>query len=285
MELPTPKDFSRESIKKTVVKEALTHPATMYPGVIATLFGLAGLLFASPVLLVAAGGMAVAGASSIVVNYCFRYESVGRQYIEALSTRVLQQKENLVNSLVPDLEKCKQLGQGIFSQQCLTGLYQFNQAKTNYDEVKEILQKKLRGGELLYGRFMGTVEQVYLGVLDNLREIVNTIETMPDVAGSREQLETVINLASSEPAKRQIQAMLSRHDLRDAQMQKVESLLATNEEAITELERTIIAATSMKSDSRLSEVSHEEAIDQLKQVAERVYSMNQPNQSKNDLTL
>lgn len=282
MDLPTPKDFSKESIKKTVVKEALTHPATMYPGVIATLCGLAGILFSSPMLLVAAGGAAVAGAGSIVINYCFRYESVGKQYIETLSRRVLQQKENLVNSLVPDLDRCRKLDQGRYSQQCNLGLYQFNQSKQKYDEVKEILNKKLNGGELLYGRFMGTVEQVYLGVLDNLREIVNAVETMPDAIGSREQLETALNLAGSEPAKRQIQAMLSRHDLKDTQMQKVDSLLATNEEAITELERTIIAATSMKSDSRLSEVSHDEAIDQLKQVAERVYSLNQP---KSDLNL
>jgi hypothetical protein len=274
--LPSLKDFSKESINKAVVREALTYPLTMFPGVLAVLCGLAGTLFASPALLVAAGGCALTGAGCAVVNYCFRYEAVGRDYLESLSRSMLQEKENLINSLKPDLLSCDSIDQN----RCRQGLDQFTLAKEKYAEVKEILAKKLSEGELMYGRFLGSVEQVYFGMLDNLREIVNILQGLPDpLQGfpldsdvSEERLQEALNLATTEAAKRQVVAILKRFELREKQLQKVDDYLATNEEAITALEATIVAVSSMKTGTRLSDGDHEEAIEQLKSIAQRVYT-------------
>ena len=77
-EPPTLKDFSKESINKAVIKEALTHPASLFSGVLTLLFGLSGGLFSSPLLLGASAGAFLIGASSLIVNYCFRYDSLGQ---------------------------------------------------------------------------------------------------------------------------------------------------------------------------------------------------------------
>ena len=277
-DLPTLRDFSKESINKAVIKEALTHPAAMYPGVFAALCGLAGALFASPVLLVTAGGMAVAGVSSMVVNYCFRYDQVGRRYLENISRRMLQQRENLVNSLEPDLRRCKEIDDFCYEKECNQGLNQFSLAKEKYEEVLVILRKKLSEGELMFGRFMASIEQVYLGILDNLREMIGVIEGMPDAEGDPRELLRYLEKVQDENERRRVKAILKRFELRSAQLNKVAELLARNEEAITELESTIIVVSSMRTDPRLSDMDHEEAISQLKSIAERVSTLNNQSQ-------
>jgi hypothetical protein len=267
--IPTIRDFSKESINKAVISEALTHPASLYPGVITVLCGLSGILFASPWLLGASAGMFLVGAGSCVVNYCFRYETIGRQYIERLAHSMLRQKEDIINSLKSDLSECREVDEG----RCERGIDQFTLAKEKYSEVKEILSKKLGGGELMYGRFMGSVEQVYLGILDNLREIVGILRGLPDTEGNQERLQKAFNKTTDENDKRQISALLKRFDLRQAQLKKVDEFLARNEEAITQLEETAVTVSSMKTEERFSDVDHEDAIRQLREMAQRVSTL------------
>jgi hypothetical protein len=268
-ELPTIKDFSKESINKAVITEALTHPTSLYPGVVTVLCGVAGLAFASPWLVGASAGMLLVSAGSCVVNYFFRYESIGQNYLEKLSQSMVSQKEDLINSLKSDLTECKEVDEG----RCERGIEQFSTAKEKYAEVKEILSKKLGGGELMYGRFMGLVEQVYLGILDNLREIVSILKGLPDTEGDETKLRKALDKTSDENEKRQINALLKRFELQRTQLRKADELLARNEEAITQLEETMVAVSAMKTEDRFSDVDHEEAIRQLKDIAQRVSTL------------
>jgi hypothetical protein len=264
--LPALQDYSKESINKAVVKEAITHPLSMYPGVMSVLCGVAGALFASPVVLGAAGVCFLVGAGSVVANYCFRYESVGQQYLVNLSKNMLEHRENLINSLKPDLTQCDPVD----PERCRQGLEQFSLAKEKYLEITETLTHKLDGGELMYGRFMGLVEQVYLGLLDNLREIVEILQGIPDTEGDPKRLQKKLEQTEDENESRKLKALLKRFDLRNSQLKKVDELLARNEEAITELESTMVAVSSIKTDNKLADVDHEEAIQQLRGIAQRV---------------
>jgi hypothetical protein len=267
--LPTLQDFSKGSISKAVVKEALTHPITLYPSVMAVLCGVAGVLFTSPAWLLVAGGCLLASTGGAVVNYCFRFDSFGKQYLNNLSQSMLQQKDNLINSLKSELLSCE----SIDSDRSGQGLSQFSTAKEKYADVKEELGKKLNSGELMYGRFMGSVEQVYLGILDNLREVVGILHGLPDAEGNEQNLRKAFDKTNDENERRQIGAILKRSDLRRNQLKKADALLARNEEAITELESTMITVSEMKTEERLSEVDHEESIKQLKEIAQRVSSL------------
>jgi DNA repair exonuclease SbcCD ATPase subunit len=266
--LPTLKDFSKESISKAVFSEAATHPGSLYPGVLTVLLGVSGALFSSPLLIGASAGMLLMGAGSFVVNYCFRYDTIGKKYIQSLSDSMLSHKEDLIDSIQADLSECE-----TETDRCEQGIEQFHSAEEKYTEVKDVLSRKLGGGELMYGRFMGSIEQVYLGILDNLREMVTLIKSLPEAEGDEAKLKKDLEKVRDENKKRQISALLKRFDLRNTQLNKIDELLARNEEAITQLEETSVAVSSMKTEERFSDVDHEEAIQQLKDMAKRISAL------------
>lgn len=268
-ELPTLKDFSKESINKAVIKEALTHPASLFPGVLTILCGLSGALFSSPLLLGASAGIFLTGASSFIVNYCFRYNSLGRRYLESLSQSIIDQKASLIDSLQSDLSGCLSIDEN----RCQQGIDQFSAVKQKYTEIKHLLSAKLNDSELLYERFVGSVEQVYLSVLDNLREIIGIMQGLPDDEDPSKRIGRPKGEKPDEAEQRQIAAISKRHELRLAQLKKVDNLLAKNEEALTQLEEAAVAISSMRTEEKFSEIDPEESIRQLKEIAQKATTM------------
>jgi hypothetical protein len=220
-------------------------------------------------LLAASAGILLTGASSFIVNYCFRYDSIGRRYLESLSQSIIDQKASLINSLQSDLSSCL----GIDEDRCQQGIDQFSAVKQKYTDIRHLLSTKLSDSELLYERFVGSVEQVYLSVLDNLREIIGIMQALPD----DEEVPTLTTKSegreASEAEQRQIAAISKRHELRLAQLKKVDDLLAKNEEALTQLEEAAVAISSMRTEGRFSESDPEESIRQLKEIAQRATAM------------
>jgi hypothetical protein len=268
-ELPTLKDFSKESINKAVIKEALTHPTSIFPGVLTILFGLSGALFSSPLLVAASAGTLLAGAGSLVVNYCFRYDSIGRRYLESLSQSFIDRKANLIDKLQSDLSDLL----NIDPDRCRQGIDQFAAVKRKYDDLRRLLSTKLSDSELLHERFVGSIEQVYLSVLDNLGEIISIMQALPDDEGPPARPERAGGHEPDEAEKREIATITARRQLRLAQLKKVDDLLAKNEEALTQLEEAAVAISSMRTEGRFAEVDPEESIRQLKEIAQRTAAM------------
>jgi hypothetical protein len=264
-ELPTLKDFSRASINKAVLKEALTHPASLLPAVLTVLCGLSGALFSSPLLLGASAGIFLAGAGGFIVNYCFRYESIGRNYIESLSQSFIDQKASLIDGLQSDLSDCM----GIDEERCRQGIDQFSAAKQKYNDVKQLLSVKLSDTELLHDRFLGSVESVYLSVLDNLREIIGIMQGLPDDEEATIRAGKPKAGKPDEVEQRKMTAILKRQELRLAQLKKIDELLAKNEEALTQLEEASVTISSMRTQGRLSDTDSEESILRLKEIAQK----------------
>jgi hypothetical protein len=268
-EFPTLKDFSKKSINNAVIKESLTHPASLFPGVLTILCGLSGALFSSPLLFAASAGTFLTGAVGFIVNFCFRYDSIGRRYLDSLSQGIIDRKADLIKSLQSDLSGCL----GIDRDRCQQGITQFSAVDQKYTEIKHLLAAKLSDRELLRQRFVGSVEQVYLSVLDNLREIVGILLGLPDNEEDPRRIRKSNEQEMDEAERRQIAAISKRRQLRLAQLKKVDDLLAKNEEAFTQLEEAAVAISSMRTEEKFSDTGPEESIRQLREIAQRATSM------------
>jgi len=146
-----------------------------------------------------------------------------------------------------ELVECKSI-QGVehFAAQ---GAEQFTRIREKFENLREILAQKLNTGELTYGRYFGTAEQVYLSVLDNLRDVVNLLNSVSsidaDYINSR-LYELSKHKNPTEADKQEVETLNERKQLRESQSQKVDVLLTLNEKAMTQIDQTTAAIAEMK---------------------------------------
>jgi hypothetical protein len=272
---PTPStlsDFSQKAIQKAIRNEALTHPVTLFSGVATVLTALSWATFGMPAFLWAAFGAATISIGSLIVNYCFRDRILGETYVQKLNERFLRQKEDLLHSLHSDLEKCAEIPGA--EDHVAQGLDQFVKIKQSYDNLRELLEQSVGAGGLDYGRFWGASEQAYLGVLDNLRQMVTVLKSLvtidPDYITQRlRQLDDLDKLTDAD--KREQVTLEKRQQLREEQLRKVNDILTRNEEAITGIEEATAAlAATGAHDDTFADVDPETSIGQLRELAEKV---------------
>ncbi len=268
--LPGLDDYSADSIQQAVRRESFLHPLVLYPTAIGMLSGLAALLYNLPLLFVGMGGLLAVGAGTSVVNYFFREKSLTGKYLEKLSQKLRQEREQLLANLGTDLQTAaKTRGAEQYGRQ---GLEQYALIDKKYQRLRELLQKRFKAGELTYGSFLGAAEQVYLGVLDNLLKIVALIQSAetidPQYIASR--IESVQRLAKiTEADEREWQALKKQLELRDKQLDQVNNLITENEESMTAMDHTIAAVAELQTGKGLAEVDVQSAIGHLQEIAGR----------------
>jgi hypothetical protein len=267
---PTLSDFSQKAIQKAIRNEALSHPVTLYSGVAAVLTALSWVSFGVPAFFWAAFGSAVVSIGSLIVNYCFRDRLLGETYIRRLNDRFAQRKESVLNSLLSDLETCANIPGA--EDHVAQGLEQFTKIKQSYDNLRGVLERSLGAGGLDYGRMWGASEQAYLGVLDNLRQVVTILRSLatidPDYIQQRlRQLDALDKLTDAD--KRELITLHKRSSVREEQLQKVNDILTRNEEAITGIEEATAAVAAIGTDDTFADVDPETSISQLRELAEK----------------
>ncbi|MGI9602097.1 MAG: hypothetical protein ACR2QE_09445 [Acidimicrobiales bacterium] len=110
------------------------------------------------------------------------------------------------------------------------------------DNLEAILERRLDAGELTYGRYLATTEQVYRSTVDNLHEVVVAMRSISaiddDYISSR-----LAELADTddESARRERDTLLGRRELRENQQRRIGELLAQNESGMTAIDRTATA--------------------------------------------
>lgn len=107
-----------------------------------------------------------------------------------------------------------------------------------------VLQRRLDAGELTYGRYLATSQQVFRSSLDNLQEIAlasESISTIDETYIDRRLAELADDDSDVESAERERATLERRRELRSAQRRKIAQLLAQNESAMTALDRTTTA--------------------------------------------
>jgi hypothetical protein len=277
---PTLSDFSQQAIRKAIRNEALSHPITLYSGVAAVLAALSWVTFGAPAFLWAAFGTAVISIGSLIVNYCFRDRTLGEMYIGRLNERFAQQKEGVLNSLYNDLKKCAGIpgAEDHVSQ----GLDQFTKIKQSYENLRAVLEQSLGAGRLDYGRIWGASEQAYLGVLDNLRQVVTILKSLVTIDPDYIELRLRQLGALDKPTdadKREQVTLKKRRDVREEQLQKVNEILSRNEEAITGIEEATAAVATTGNGDTFADVDQETSTDQLRELAQKARTSSKEHES------
>ena len=264
-------DFSQNAIKKAVSGRILQHPVSVY----AVLFGVLGLFFwvidllSGMFLFVSIGIMAIA-LVSYVFNY-FRRDSIQMRYVAYLNTQMQRRKEQVVARLQQKLQK--------FGSEDDLSLYstqaeeQYRKVKEKFETFIEILQNKLDPTELTFQRFLGTAEQLYLAVLDNLENVVLTLEGMhtTKLEYIDRRLKHLHGLNNPEQADlKEIETLNRRKESWESRRGKVNELLTRNEEAMTEIDLAMAGVTEADTKAGRASVDMEYAREDLDRLIDKI---------------
>lgn len=107
-----------------------------------------------------------------------------------------------------------------------------------------VLQHRLDAGELTYGRYLATSQQVFSSALDNLHEVAvasESISTIDETYIDRRLTELDTDDSDPEAAERERATLGRRREMRSTQRRRIAQLLAQNESALTALDRTTTA--------------------------------------------
>jgi hypothetical protein len=268
-------DFSQRAIRQAVIKEGLTHPLTLYPPALGILGALAGALFASPPLMLAAIGAAALGVGSGVVNIFLREEAIAGRYLDELNAQLEAHRQAVLVSLRADLEKG--LTHKVTRPYAERAITQFDRCHRKFENVEELLDGKLDQAEITYNRFQSAAKQVYLSVLDNLKTAAAVLLSAGTIDHRYilSRLEDLKNKREQSAADREeVAALKERLALLKRQCALVEDMLADNEKAMTRLEETTSQIAVLKTDGQFAATDLETAITDLQQLAQNAHRYN-----------
>ena len=205
-----------------------------------------------------AGGLLFA-LSALGVNYGFRRDYFAKVYVEKLAKQMEENRRNKIKDLM-DIMKASDYDEGVD---------QFNRLTQKFDAFKEILDKKLTRGELTHARYLGMAEQVYLSVLDNLNLISSAIKSMSVIDIEYIKDRTNILEENGDDNHRELDTLKARMKLFNQQKEKVHQLKTRNEEAMTQIDVTIVAIADMRTEDISASLDMESAMDELAKLAQR----------------
>lgn len=269
---PSAADFAPKAVMRAVRNEALTHPVTLYPLVLGVLGGLTGFLFTSPAFLMLGFGSVLTGLAGLTINYFFRDKALAARYTQRLREESSKRLELHLRSISDDLNACRSIpGAEKYAEQ---GLEQFNMIQGKYDALRRLVEEKLGGGEMELGGVWGASEQVYLGVLDNLKDVARSLRGVGaiDVAYIESRLRQLAKLKKPQQADiREVETLKKRWRLRNSLLGKANDLLTCNEEAMTQMEETAVAVSGIRSDDGFTEIDPQTSMERLRDLAKSLY--------------
>ncbi|MGI9646050.1 MAG: hypothetical protein ACR2O6_12155 [Ilumatobacteraceae bacterium] len=112
------------------------------------------------------------------------------------------------------------------------------------ESLTKVLESRLDAGELTYGRYLSTSQDVVAAALDNLHEVAvahASISSIDEGYLDRRLAELDSAGADANHGIDERASLESRRELRRTQTEKIERLLAQNEAALTALDRTTTA--------------------------------------------
>ncbi len=269
---PSIEDFSKQAVTKAVLKTTLEHPLSLYSSGIGLLGWLAlGVLGSSAPAVIAAIGGTTIGLGSWIVNFFFRGDRLAERYVENVNQQMEEYKQKIMLNLVNDLEQWKDLpGAEEYVTQAID---QFHDIQEKIRNFRDVLGKKLDSKEMTFSRYIGSAEQVYLSVLDNLEKIemiLKSISTI-DVSYLEDRLQALKKFKTplSTPDEEERKTLLERKKIRDDKLQEINVLITENEQAMTEIQKAIVSLVSITR-SRAN-IDMETARKQLEELASRAH--------------
>jgi hypothetical protein len=268
---PSVEDFSLQSIRRHVATEALTHPATLYPGALGILGGVAGALFGSPHILLAGVAAALAGLASATVNYFFRDKKFAEEYLAQLVKKKERRQEQLKRSLREELLLCRNLkGCEDYAWQAVQ---QFDRIHKKAESFSKVVEEKFGLGELELGAASAAAEEALKGVIENLGKALTLMKNAQTVDEDY-IFERLRKLAALKRLKkedvRERDALLRRKQLRDGLLDRVNLLLTENEEALTVMDEALLAVSELEHEDAKAAVTLRTSIGRLQDLARQI---------------
>jgi hypothetical protein len=273
-------DFSQKSVNKAVLGDIFQNPVSTYITALAGIFLFANIMILGiPALLYATIGAAVLGIGSFLVNLFFRKEHFAAKYLNHINKQMEIQQQKILINLKRDLAKYKAVkGLENYSEQAVK---QFEKIQKKFRSFKRLLSEKYDVKELTYARYFGTAEQVYLSTLDNLTDIMNTLESVStiDLNYLNERFKYLKGLITLEEAdKREIETLNKRMELRKQQLEKINELLTLNEEAMTQIDLSLATISEAKTKLGRASMDMETARQELQELIRRTKKYSMPAQ-------
>jgi hypothetical protein len=265
---PKVDEYLPAAINRAVIQAGLKHPITIYPIALGISSGVVGVLFNIPLLLTIALGLVLSGPVWAVSQIFFRHDAIGSQYLAALHRKQKQYETYLIDKIESGLKECTHTKE--LKSTASIAIAQLKSIQIKLLNVQELLGIKLRPNEITYGRFLGAAEQVSLSVLDNLNTVVSILKSAAsiDLKYVHARLKEIADRKTkSKEDKVQQKSLQERLNLWNNQRQKVDQLMAHNEEAMTEMEHISAAIAQWHTDFKFASSDFESAIKQLQALA------------------
>lgn len=256
-------DFSAKAISRAVLKTTAQGPLVLYPLALGILGGLAALLLSPSLLFIgSAAAGAVLGLGAWVIDATLRREKHAGDYLRRMHELLEGEVARSIQRLRQDLKE----------EGFKPGLGQVDRLQEKYEAFQELLRRKLNPEELTFSRYLGMTEQVFLAGLDNLGRTVDVLKGINaiDEEHIRHRLLELDAEGRSEQSQRlEYETLTNRLRLLAAQREKIESWLAQNEAAMTQMDLVMAAIAEMDTTRPRATMDMESAMEELKRLASR----------------
>ncbi len=257
-------DFSPKAIKKQVARETIRDKSVVYPFGFGAVAGVAALLFGSPLLIAAAATGVFVGTGSWIFNNTLRRQKHVSDYLSEMNTLLAGQTKQSIIDLRRELQRVREE----------QGLKQIDLLQNKYNAFNDILANKFNKGEITFTRYHAMVEQVFLAVLDNLKQITNMRQAINVI--DEGHITKRINDLQSRPQTRtgqeELDALIGRYRLLQNQRDKVQERLAQNESAMTKMDEVMAAISVINPGQSQASMDMEDAMKELETLALRASS-------------
>lgn len=258
-------DFSPKAVSRAVLRGTLSRPYVLYPAAAGILGGLAAAVLGPSLLFIvpAAVGAAV-GLGAFGIDFGLRRDKLANDYLRRLHEALAGRVEQSIAELRKDLAT---LGHR-------QALDQLERLQASFNNCESLLRRKLKPGEMTYNRYLGMTEQVFLAGLDNLRQIRDAMHGMStiDARGAARRLEELDRASRlSEAQRRERTALAERVELLQRQQGKIETWLAENEQALTQMDHVMAAIADMETTGDQAQMDMGPAMQELKSLIERAH--------------
>jgi hypothetical protein len=228
------------------------------------------MLFGMPLLFYFTLGILGLGIGSFFINLIFRKDRFANNYIDKINKQMEQQQQIILQKLKNNLSKYKSIrGLENYSMQAVK---QFEKIQSKFNSFKKLLSEKYNAKELTYARYLGTAEQLYLSTLDNLTDIMNTLESVSsiDINYLEDRFRLLENLKNPQDADiREVDTLKKRKMLRLNQLEKINELLTLNEEAMTQIDLSMATISVTKTKIGRASMDMETAREELQELIRR----------------
>lgn len=259
----SPTDFSPRAVSRAVLGETLSKPYVLYPTAVGVLGGLAAAVLGPTMVFVAPAAIGLAvGIGSWAVDYTVRRDKHTAEYLKRLHETLAGRVDETIATLNGEFQELK------FD----AGLAQMAELQNKFKAFETLLRRKLNPAEMTFGRYLGMTEQVFLAGLDNLARISDTLKGLSaiDVTHVQKRLKELAGDGIESPAQDQeIASLKERLALRDHQRDQVDSWLAQNETAMTQIDRVMAAIANLDTSASHATMTMEAAMQDLKGLADR----------------